>query len=138
MSDVSRPLLIDLPGGGVTSAGSLRRETAFRDERFSALDDIRVVDRQDLDRRPTDGRQPDEHRPLPGEVFAPAVSSRVVEPGQLAGHRVAAGDVRAFVKVAMDAGQREVRGLVTALVLVRDDVIDLVAGIRGRLRELVG
>jgi hypothetical protein len=36
----------------------------------------------------------------------------------------------------MDAGQGKIRGLVTALVLIGDDVIDLVAGMRGRLREL--
>jgi hypothetical protein len=84
-------------------AGSFRPETTLHDERLSGLDDICVVDRQDLDRRPADGCQADEHRPLPGEVLAPAVSPRVVEPGQLAGHRIEAGDVRALVEVAEDA-----------------------------------
>src|SRR5262249_42421196 len=86
--------------------------------------------------RPTDGRQADEHRPLPGEVLAPPVLTRVVDPSQVAGHRIDAGEVRAFVQVAVGTGQGKVRGLVGPLVLLGDAVIDQGADWQGGLREL--
>jgi hypothetical protein len=115
--------------------GSSRRETPFHDERLSGGDHHRGIHCEHADGGPADWCQADEHRPLPVEVIAPAVSARVVEPGQLPGRRVESGDVRALVEIAVNARNREVRRIVVLFMLFGDDVIDLVWAPRGRLRE---
>jgi hypothetical protein len=84
----------------VTSADSFRRETTLPDEGLPGRDHDRVTHRQDPDRRPSDGRQADEHRPPPGEMLAPPVLPRVVKARQLPGHRVESGEVGSLVAVA--------------------------------------
>jgi hypothetical protein len=74
---------------------------------------------------PRDGRLTDEDRTLPCEMLGPAILARVKQSHELAGARIQAGDVRAFVAVAVVAGEREVRGDRLAAVLLGDDVIDL-------------
>src|SRR5436305_375204 len=65
---------------GTGIARSPRREAALRDEGLSGPGHDGIVDRQDLDRRPTDGRQAD-------EVFTPMASPAPDAPHQIVRHR---------------------------------------------------
>ncbi len=67
-----------------------------------------VVGEECLNRRPSDRRQADEHRPLPREMLAPPVLSRMVEAGKLSGHRVDPREVRPLVPGC--SGRRPKRG----------------------------
>jgi hypothetical protein len=54
---------------------------------------------------------------------------------KLSGRRVEAGEVSALVKIASNACNREVRGVIVLFMLLGDDVIDLVTESRGPLGE---
>ena len=60
-------------------------------------------------------------------MFRPAVPTGVEESRQLSRYRVEAGNVGAFMKIAMDTGKREVRKVVTPFMLAGDDVFNLMA-----------
>ena len=58
-------------------------------------------------------------------MFAPIVKARVKKSRELFGFWVKAGKVRAFVPIAVVAGEREIFRRIFAAVLARNDVFDV-------------
>ncbi len=59
------------------------------------------------------------------KVFRPAIPPGMEQPGQFTRVRIKSGEVRAFVEIAVVAGQREVFRRVAAIMLARHDVFDM-------------
>ena len=87
---------------------------------------MRVVDREDFDRRPAGGRQARQDRAVPSKVFGPDVGPGVEEIRDLIRFRVDASQVRPLGQVAAAACQSQILGGGGAPVLARPDVIDYV------------
>ena len=73
--------------------------------------------------RPT--RSAYQKRSIHGKVALPPLPSRVKKRDQLSSHWIAAGDVGAFVLIAVQAAPGEVLKHGSATMLLGDDVIDL-------------
>ena len=76
-------------------------EHTSRDQNLADGYQVRSVDLEDVNRRPTDGRAADQHAALIAEVVAPFVPSRMVERRDPAGGRVAAGKIRTLISIAV-------------------------------------
>ena len=85
---------------------------------------------QDLDGRPTDGGSARDVDSLEGKVVFPPLLARVEQLGDRAGERVNAGQVGAFVEIAVDAREAEIGLIIGAAVLARADVLDVEGGER--------
>ena len=83
---------------------------------------------QDLDRRPTDGGAAGDVDSLEGKVILPSLLARVEQLSDRAGARVNAGQVGAFVEIAVDAREAEVGFVIGAAMLARTDVLDVQGG----------
>jgi hypothetical protein len=68
---------------------------------------------------------PKQHRSLPLEVFMPHVDPRMKEPNNLSRVWICSRDIRAFVPIAVKAGEREILKNRLTAVLARNDVIDV-------------
>ena len=64
-------------------------------------------------------------------MILPSLLARVEQLGDRAGERVNAGQVGAFVEIAVDAGEAEIGCVIGAAVLARTDVLDVQGGERG-------
>lgn len=60
-------------------------------------------------------------------MLFPSILSRMIQGHELAVGRIDSGNVRPFRKIAIDAGDRKILGVVVAAMLQRNDVIDLQA-----------
>ena len=76
------------------------RERPFADQELPQFDPVLLINAERDDGCPTDGGSAHKHRPVPAEAPPPAMAARVEQTNDLAGSRVAAGQVRTFVKVA--------------------------------------
>jgi len=83
---------------------------------------------QDADRRPANGCLAAQIDALPFEVIFPPIVSRMKQLRYFVRHRINARQVRALVKIAVDAGQRQIVLVVTAAVNSRNDVLDVKGG----------
>jgi hypothetical protein len=103
---------------------SLRRLGAFQDlgAQFQPSGIIQI---QDVDSGPTDGAEARNPGAFDGEVVGPLIAPRVKKPDDLSGLRVDSGQVRAFMKIAAVAGERQIVSIFEAAVLLRDDVLDM-------------
>ncbi len=88
-----------------------------------------------VDGRATDRRAADEDATIEPEMMAPFVPSRMIEPRHLAGRWVEAGEVRAFVDIAVVAREREVARNRASAMLAGDDMIDFERHPRPGLRQ---
>lgn len=91
---------------------------------------------QDVNGRPSDGREPKQPRPFPGEVVWPSVLPWAEQSYRSPGVGIDPCDVRAFVAVAGVTGEREIVGFAEPAVLLGDDVVNLEGGLRELLGEL--
>ena len=94
-------------------------------QEFSEDNDLRMVHPEHVNRGAANGRAAYQCASLEAKVISPFVASRVVEPCQLAGGRVASGEVWALVDIAVIAGNREVARDCEAPMLAGDDVVNL-------------
>ena len=83
------------------------------------------VDREDIDCRPADRCEPDEHGAAPLEVLLPPVASGVEQARNFPAFLVHACNVGSLVVVAGEASERQVPQLAGSVVFEGDDVIDL-------------
>ena len=88
---------------------------------------------QDLDGRPADGSCAGDVDSLEGKVVFLPLLARVEQPGERAGERVNAGQVGAFVEIAVDAREAEIGLIIGAAVLARADVLE----VQGRERRVI-
>jgi hypothetical protein len=77
-------------------------------ECFSHADKIRIIDRQDVNRSPTDGRSANKCCASPLKVFVPGVRARMEQARKFARVWVSPSYVRTFVLIAVQAGQSEI------------------------------
>jgi hypothetical protein len=117
----------------VRDAGALRAGEAWLrhlkqvvdHEQFAEGDPVRLVDAKQVGGGASDGRAADEFAALVAEVIRPFMAAGVEQRRELAGQRVEAGDIRAFVDVAVIAGKGKVARDRAAAMLAGDDVIEL-------------
>lgn len=62
---------------------------------------------------------------VPSEVILPALLPRVKQRSEISGKWINAGEIRAFVKIAINAGEAEVGGIVASAMLERPDMFDM-------------
>ena len=67
----------------------------------------------------------DDGRPIPAQVAAPTVPTRIEERRQLLRPSVTAGNIRPLIRIAMEATQSQVPRYCGAVMLYGDHVIDL-------------
>lgn len=91
------------------------------------------IDVEDVNRRPCNCGQADDEASALREMFRPLLASGIEKLGDPPRLGIVPGQVGALVQIAVDAGEREVCGGVTAAVLSRQDVLDLELD-DGRLR----
>ncbi len=115
---------------------SSRWETAFGNQGFADGNHARLVRVKDLDRGPSEGSESNENSRPPGKMLSPLVAPRMIEANDFLGHRIDSGDVRAFMHVAMDTAEGQVRERVAPAVLTGDDMVDLVSQPGSGLGEL--
>ena len=101
------------------------RKRLFVDQDFSQRNPLRKIDPKNGDGCPTDLGPPDEFRPFPAKMPSPPLSARVEQANDLSRDRIDAAQIRAFVEVAVVAGQGKVISEVAAPVLFGDDVFDV-------------
>ena len=99
--------------------------------RRSEVELIVRVHVQDLDGRPTDGGSTGDVDSLESKVILPSLLARVEQLSNRAGKWVNAGQVGAFVEIAVDAGEAEIGCVIGAAVLARTDVLEVEGGERG-------
>ena len=71
------------------------------------------------------GVLPDEFCSCPREMVVPSVLAWVEEPDEFASGRIASGDVRTLVPVAVEASQGKIVGDRCTAMLACDDVVDV-------------
>ena len=69
---------------------------------------MRQIAAEHGDGRAADGGAADQDRPVPAEVTGPPVAARIEQPRALASLGIDACEVRAFMVVVGEAGEREV------------------------------
>jgi hypothetical protein len=70
----------------------------------------------------------DDVNAIPSEMLVPVLLARVKERGQSIGLGINSSEIGAFVEITVDAGETEVRFIVSAAVLDRADVLDVQGG----------
>ena len=95
------------------------------DQRFAHSEKIRRVDSQHLNRGAANLCSACQHRSDPLEVDAPLVRARMEESNELPSPRIRSRDVRAFVPVAVEAGEGEILEDGLASMLACNYVIDV-------------
>ena len=77
-------------------------------ECFSHAHEIRIIDREDINRSSADSRDASKCCASPLEVFVPGVRARMEQSCEFARVWVRSGYVRTFVPVAVQAGKSEI------------------------------
>ena len=95
------------------------------DECFPDGKEVRIIDREHLNRDPANCRSCDHLGSGPREVLGPLVLPRVEQPHDLPGNRIASGNIRALVPIAVQASQGEIFETGGPPMLLRHDVIDM-------------
>ena len=113
-----------------------RRERAFGDQGLSEAHTLVVVQIQNRNRRPADGCQTHQQRPVPAKVIRPMVASRVKDRHKRLRQGVDAGQIWTPLAIAPRAAQREIGGIIIEPMLRSDNVIDVECGFVAGLREL--
>jgi hypothetical protein len=111
------------------------REHAFTGQSFSKPYSMREVNGKHVNGDVTCRCEAHEQSAVPLEMIFPPVSSRVEQSNDVTAIAIYSDNVRPFVVVAGEAGEREVIGLVRSVMLTRDDVIDLKCEQVERLRH---
>ena len=88
-------------------------------------DEIGFIDREDLNRHEADIALGREDGAVPLKMVAPPIASCVEEADDISSLGMPAGNVRAFMPVAVETRQREVVCVGCAAVLAGDDVVDV-------------
>jgi len=83
------------------------------------------IDVEDIDGRTSAGGQADKLGTLPRKVTAPALPARIEQNDNAAHDDVAAAQITGFGRVAFEASPGEVSGIVGAVVLPGNDVLDV-------------
>jgi hypothetical protein len=97
----------------------------FLHECFPDREEVRIVDREHLNRDAADGRSAVEFGRAPLEMPTPLVLTWMEQADQFASGRIWSGNIRALVPVAVKAGQGKVLDGSWTTVLARNDVIDV-------------
>ena len=95
------------------------------DECLTGGKEVRIIDREHLNRDPANCRSCDHLGSGPREVLGPLVLPRVEQPHDLPGNRIASGNIRALVPIAVQASQGEIFETGGPPMLLRHDVIDM-------------
>ena len=129
----SRPRL---PSLGHREDRAATSELAPCDEVGPELDASSLVHGEHLHRGPSDGGEALDQGPLKLEVVVPRLGSRIEERLDVARGRVEPREVRTLVSVASLAREAKIDRVVTAAVLLGDDVFNVEGDERlGGLRE---
>lgn len=83
-----------------------------------------MVDREDLNRRPTDIGSTDKKRPMPAKMLAPIIVPRMKQPRELPCVGINSSQIRALVAVAPQASQRQILKSTGTAMLPGDDMVD--------------
>jgi hypothetical protein len=105
-------------------SGFVRKDT-FRYQSFAQADVFGVIDVQYDNRCAAGWRAAHQDAGVPLKVLRPDILPWMKEACQLSGLRIKSRDVRPLVLVAVQAGQRQIRGGRWSAVLLGDDMIDL-------------
>jgi hypothetical protein len=108
----------------------------FGDELLAMSNTMGQIDAEHGDGCPADGSAPREHRSVPAKVPVPFVAARIEKPSPPLILGVNTCQIRAFMVVVSEAGQRQVTGYRRATVLCRYDVINLEGKFVVALRHL--
>ena len=110
-------------------------EQSFGNEFFAQSNSQGRVHGQDVDCHSSDGSSTDQDRAIPAKVAAPFVSARMKQRHDAAGcsEPLNAGHVGAFVTIAVQARQCQVRQRCRSAVLDRDHMLDFK---RSRMRAV--
>lgn len=100
------------------------RERPFKNQVSTQLDGLATIHTKKLDRNASGRRSTGEIRPIPCEMTAPAILSRIEQTNHPPGPRIHAGDVRPLVAVAEETGASEIPGHGEAVMLLRNDMIN--------------
>ena len=104
---------------------SIRRKQASDDEQLAQIDAFRVVDVEHINGRPAASGQAHEPRAFPPEMSLPALLPWIEEHNHAARHRVSAAQIAGLGQIAFMAGPRQVPGIVAAVVLLGNNVLDV-------------
>jgi hypothetical protein len=100
-----------------------------RDEFRTNIEPVTGIHREYVDGCPPRWSEADDESASQREMVGPAVDARVEQREDSAAIGIHSCEVRSLVRVAMDAGQREIGGVVAPTVLPRDDVLDVMGGL---------
>jgi hypothetical protein len=102
-----------------------RLECLLSNKGFPHGEKVRVIDSEHVNGDAAGRCLAEQHRPLPLEVFVPRVYPRMKESNDLSRVWICSSDVRAFVPIAVKAGEREILKNRLTAVLARNNVIDV-------------
>jgi hypothetical protein len=121
------------PLGWEKSQNSERLPT--REEFRSHLEPSGVVQRKNVDRHSSNGREPLDEKPSKNEMLRPLVSAGMIEGDDLTGLGDQAGEIRTFVKIASVARKGEVVRVIGPTMLLCYDVLNVVREVAVLLAE---
>jgi len=113
----------------------LQRKSPLCHERLPDGNKVRIIDREHLNRDPANYASRDQLSSGPCEMLSPLIASRVEQPHDLSGSRVASGNIRTFVPIAVQTGEGEIFEVGRTPMLLRYDVIDVKRQRISRSRE---
>ena len=105
--------------------GSLRRKPPREDKQFAKVDPKRRVDVQDVDGRASASRPANKPRAIPLEVATPALPTWIEEHNGPTAYEISATQVAGFCEVAFMTRPCKVSRIVVAVVLLRDNMLDV-------------
>ena len=97
---------------------------------------MRCIDCQHLNHRPTFRSQPEKPAILPSQMIRPSIPPGMEQRNDALGLGINSGDVRSFVSVAGETGEREIVERRSTTVLYGYDMIHFKGGVFERLRHL--
>jgi hypothetical protein len=121
-----RASLIKGRNRGVRGAYDSLRVEALSDEFRADTEAVARIHREHVHGRSARGSQPDDESFPKREMVSPAFLAGAKKANDLPAVRIDASEVWPLVRIAMDASQGEVHGIVGAQVLPGDDVFDVV------------
>ncbi|MFN0054795.1 MAG: hypothetical protein ACKV0T_21700 [Planctomycetales bacterium] len=85
-----------------------RREDSFGNQGSAQFDTMRQINTESRNRRTANRGAPNKHRTVPPEMLAPFLATWMKQPNDLSGLPITTGEVRAFMQIAGEAGQRQI------------------------------
>ena len=100
-------------------------ERTLVDKRLTHLQELGVIHRQDLNGNSPDRREADKKRSIQTEMLGPSVLAWMVQADDFTSNGIAASDVGPLVTITVETRECQIVDAVLALMLARNDVIDL-------------